>query len=132
MHILDNEMSAEYKLAIEKNEVNFQLVPPHDHRWNIVEKTIKVFKDHFVLVICGVDIKFPLQLGDRNLPQAEHQLNRLPKSTVDPSKSTFEVMWGKHDYNANPFTSLDVAVEMHVMPSKRKTWESHTKVGYST
>ena len=51
-----------------------------------------IVADHFVLVLCGVDIKFTLQLGDRNLPQAEHQLNLLPKSTVDPSKSTFEVM----------------------------------------
>ena len=40
MNILDNEISAEYKLAIEKNEVNFQLVPPHDHIRNISEKSI--------------------------------------------------------------------------------------------
>ena len=53
MHILDNEISAEYKLTIEQNEVNFQLVPPHDDRRNIAEKSIQVFKDQFVSVLCG-------------------------------------------------------------------------------
>ena len=127
---MDNEISAEYKRAIEENEVNFQLVPPHDHRRNIAEKAIQVFKDHFVSVLCGADVNFPLQLWDRILPQAEHQLNLLRKSRVNPSKSSFEVMNGKHDYNANPFAPLGVAVEMHVMPNKRRTWESHTKAGY--
>ena len=44
--------------------------------------------------------------------------------------SSFEIMNGKHDYNANPFAFLGVAVEMHVMPSKRRKWESRTKSGY--
>ena len=120
MHILDNEISAEYKLAVEKNEVNFQLVSPHDHRLNIVEKAIQVFKDPFVLVLCGANIQFPLQLWDRILSQAEHQLNLLHKSRVDPSKSSFEIMQGKHDYNVNPFAPLGVAGEMHMMLDKRK------------
>ena len=38
MHILDNEISAEYKLAIETNQVNFKLVTSYDHRRNITEK----------------------------------------------------------------------------------------------
>jgi hypothetical protein len=52
MHILDNEISAEYKLAVEKNGMKFQLVPPHDHSRNIAEKEIQVFKDHFVSALC--------------------------------------------------------------------------------
>ena len=62
MHILDNEISPEYKLAIEMNEVNTQLVPPHYHRHNIAEKSMQVFTNHFVSVLCGADVKFPLQL----------------------------------------------------------------------
>ena len=120
MHILDNECSAEFKEKILENEMEYQLVPPHDHRRNIAEKAIQVFKDHFVSVLCGTDDKFPLKLWCRILRQAEHQLNMLRISRVDPSKSSFEIMNGSHDYNANPFAPLGCKVEIHVVPNKRK------------
>ena len=52
MHILDNKCSAEFKAAIKKNDMKYQLVPPHGHRRNTAEKTIQSFKDHFVVVSC--------------------------------------------------------------------------------
>ena len=130
MHILDNEISQEFKNAIKANQMKFQLVPPNDHRRNIAEKAIQVFKDHFIAVLCGTDVSFPMQLWCQILRQAEHQLNLLRKSRVDPSKSAFEILHGKHDYNAHPFAPLGSAVELHVMPSKRKTWGEHTKSGF--
>ena len=48
----------------------------------------------------------------------------------DATKSSFEVLYGKHDYNANPFAILGSAVEAHVMSNKRKTFEAHTKAGF--
>ena len=63
MHILDNEISAGYKEAIRKNGMKYQLVPPNDHRRNSPEKTIQVFKDHFIAVLCGTDINFPCVSG---------------------------------------------------------------------
>ena len=39
-------------------------------------------------------------------------------------------MYGPHDYNAHPFAILGCAVELHVMPGNRKSWEPHTKTGY--
>ena len=30
-HILDNECSADFKATIKKNNMTYQLVPPHDH-----------------------------------------------------------------------------------------------------
>ena len=85
MHILDNEILQEYKEAIEENGMKFQLVPPNDHRRNIAKKAIQVFKDHFISVLCGTDITFPLRLWCQILRQAEHQLNMLRTSRVDPS-----------------------------------------------
>ena len=72
MHILNNEISTEYKLAFEKNEVNFKLVSPYDHRCNIAEKSVQISNDNFVSILCGTGIKFPLQLWDIILPQAGH------------------------------------------------------------
>ena len=39
-HILDNECSTDFKAAIAKNRMTYQLVPPNDHRRNIAEKAI--------------------------------------------------------------------------------------------
>ena len=97
MHILDNKISAGYKEAIKKNGMEYQLVPPNDHRRYAHEKAIQVFKDHFIAVLCGNDINFPMRLWCRLLPQPEHQLNLLCKSRVDPTESTFEVLCGPHD-----------------------------------
>ena len=83
MNILDNECSAEYKEAIKSNNMTHQLVPPNDHRRNIAEKAIQVFKDHFVSVLCGTAVDFPMHLWCRLLRQAEHQLNMLRKSRVE-------------------------------------------------
>jgi hypothetical protein len=59
MHILDNECSAEFKERIKSNNMQYQLVPPHDHRRNIAEKAIQVFKAHFISILCGADKSFP-------------------------------------------------------------------------
>jgi hypothetical protein len=80
LHILDNECSADMKETINSNKMEFQLVPPHDHRRNQAKKAIQTFKDHFVAILCGADKSFPLHLWDRLLPQAEHTLNMLQPS----------------------------------------------------
>ncbi len=50
MHILDNECSAKFKERIKSNNMKCQLVPSHDHRRNIAEKAIQVFKAHFISI----------------------------------------------------------------------------------
>ncbi len=67
MHIPDNECSAEFKERIKSNNMKYQFVPPHDHRRNIAEKAIHVFKAHFISILCGADKSFPLHLWDRLL-----------------------------------------------------------------
>ena len=94
LHILDNECSNKSKEAIRKNVGNYQLVPPHDHRRNVAEKAIQVFKDHFISVLCGTDTSFPVCLWCRLLRQSEHQLNMLRTSRVDNSRSAFEIIGG--------------------------------------
>ena len=88
------------------------------------------FVRHFISVLCGTGVSFPIQLWCQILCQAEHQLNQLRRSRVDPSKSVFEILHGKQVYNAHPFAPLGSAVELHVTPSKQKTWEEHTMSGF--
>jgi hypothetical protein len=100
----------------------YQLVPPHDHRRNIAEKAIQVFKAHFIGILCGADESFPLHLWDRLLEQAIHTLNMLRTSKMTPTVSAYAYLWGKHDYNANPFAPLGCKVEAHVTPGTREKW----------
>ena len=55
---------------------------------------------------------------------------KKPKSRADPSISVFEHMYGKHNFDVHPWAVLGCAVELHVMPQNRKTWEAHTKPGF--
>ena len=77
MHLLDSKCSAKFKQRIKSNNMKFQIVHPHDHRRNIAEKVIQVFKAHFISILCGMDKSFPIHLWDRLLGQAEHTLNML-------------------------------------------------------
>jgi hypothetical protein len=129
-HILDNELSNDFKEAIKTNNVTYQLVPPHDHRRNKAEKAIQTFKDHFVAILCGADTSFPLNLWDLLLRQAEHTLNMLRPSRMTPTVSAYTYLWGQHDYNANPFAPLGCKVESHLVPGIRETWAPHTASGY--
>ena len=49
--VLGYRISAECRLEIKKASMNFQIVPPDDHRRNLAEKKIQTCKDHFIGVM---------------------------------------------------------------------------------
>jgi hypothetical protein len=54
------------------------------HHHNAAERAIRTFKNHFVAILCGADVKFPLHLWDRLLPQATASLNLLRNLRLNP------------------------------------------------
>ncbi len=54
----------------------------------------------------------------------------LQSARVTPNVSAYAYLWGQHDFNVNPFTSLGCKVEAHIKPSVRETWAAHTASGY--
>jgi hypothetical protein len=96
--------------------MKYQLVPPNDHRQNIAETAIKIFKACFISILCECDKSFPLHLWDRLLPQAEHTLNMLQPVRMTPFVSAYTYLLGQHDYNANLFAPLGCKVEAQVTP----------------
>jgi hypothetical protein len=122
LHILDNECSQDFKATIHLNKMMLQLVPPHNHQQNLVEKAIQTFEDHFIATLCGANKSFPLNLWDRLLPQAKHTLNMLQPSQMTPTISAYAYLWKQHDCNANPFAYL--------VPSNHETWAPHTASGF--
>ncbi len=86
-HILDNEISDNFKSTIKEHGAEYKLVPPGEHRRNIAERAIQTWKNHFVGVLTGLHGSFPMHLWCRIIPQAEMQLNLLRNSTIAPNVS---------------------------------------------
>ncbi len=50
------------QMAIKKNGLTYKLVPPGEHRRNAAERAIQTAKNHFVSVIMGVHVSFPMSI----------------------------------------------------------------------
>ena len=130
-HRLDNKASAVYKECIRHNSMIHDLVPPDNHRSNLAERAIQTFKHHFISILSGVGDKFPLSLWCALLKQTELTVNLLRQSNVVPKILAFAHVHGQHDYIKKPFMPIGCAVQVHVKPTNRRTWDTHTEAGYN-
>jgi hypothetical protein len=130
LQTLNYEASAALKHFFTANDVEYQLVPPHCHRRNAAERSIRTFKEHFVAGLSSVDPTFPLNLWDRLLPQAEITLNLLRTSRLHPQLSAAAHFHGLVDYNKTAFAPPGCKIIVHEKPGKRRTWAPHGQHGY--
>ncbi len=128
-HLLDNKASAAYKAEIKKN-CTIQLVPPDNHRRNLGERAIQTFKNHFKVVLAGLDDNFPMRLWDRLLPQRILTLNLLHQSNVAPTVSAYQYVHGAFDYNRMPLGPMGCAVQVHKSYERRGTWADNAIDGW--
>ncbi len=78
-----------------------------------------------------MDDKFPLSLWCALLEQTELTVNLLWQSNVVPKISAFAHVHGQHDYMKKPFAPIGCTVQVHVKPTNRRTWDTHTEAGYN-
>jgi hypothetical protein len=120
LQILDNKASAAYKEASTfKWNLKFQLVPPDMHSWNRAEHTIRMFKDHFLAILAGVDSAFLPYLWGLLLLQAEHTLNLLHQVMLNPRISVWGFFQGPFDFNKMPLGPVGCCILIHAKPA---TW----------
>jgi hypothetical protein len=93
-----------------------ELVPPNCHRRNIAKWAIQTFKNHFVLILSGVDDRFPLSLWCHLVHPAELTVNLLRQSNVTSKVSSYAHVHGQHNYMTRPFAPLRCAVMAHIKP----------------
>ena len=128
---MDNEASAEYKKVITITwQAKFQLVPPDMHRRNKTERMIGTFKNHLLSIIAGVGKKYPPNLWDLLLPQAELTINLLRQANLNPKISAWDYFNGPFDFNKTPLAPAGCRVLMHAKPSTCKSWDYRTEEGY--
>jgi hypothetical protein len=129
-HQLDNKASKAYKQCICQNGMMHELVPPDNHRSNLAEQAIQTFKHHFISILSGVDDKFPLSLWCALLKQTKLTVNLLRQSNVVPKISAFAHIHSHHNLK-KLFALIGCAVQVHVKPKNRRTWDTHTKAGFN-
>ena len=78
-HIMDREASTVVELDITTMDINYQLVPPSNHRDNNSERAMQTFRKNFIYGICSVDEIFHIKLWDRLLHKETINLNLLRK-----------------------------------------------------
>ena len=123
MWVLDNEISTDLQAAFEKNDTNFQLVPPNSHQRNLAERAIQTWKNHFKAGMATTDPKFPLSEWDRLIHQANITINLLRTSRSNPALSAYSYVFGKFDFSATPLAPPGTKVISYIDPKVRKTWE---------
>ncbi len=97
-HVLDKECLAAMKACIKENDMDYDFVPPGQHRQNQAERAIQTLKAHFISILAGVEDKFPLLLWYHLLEPTECTLNLLCQSKVVPKILAFAHVYSTHDY----------------------------------
>ena len=113
VHKIDNECSKSLKEIMDNDELEYQLVPPHVHRRNLIERAFKTFKDHFIAGLATIDPKFPMILWCRLLPQATMTLNMMRQPRFHSSLSDYQELMRVFDYNKTPIVLVGVKVIIH-------------------
>jgi hypothetical protein len=130
LYIMDNEASNELKQALAKNDLAYQLVPPHLHRRNAAERAIRTFKSHLLACLATCDPDFPISEWDRLLFQVELTLNLLRSSRVNPRLSAYAYLHGNFDFNKTPLAPFGTRVIVHLKPDQRPSWAYHGEEGW--
>ena len=121
LHILDNESSSSQNQGFLKNDINYQLVPPHLHIQNTSKRDMQALKQHFIICLCTDNPKYPAREWDCLLPQKTTTLNTLHNCHFNTKLSAYAGLHGMFDYNKTPLDPLGTIVLV-----RKKTTNCHT------
>ena len=129
---LDNEIFKDHLNLLEEVGLKVQLVPPYEHRQNLVERAIQTYKNYFVASLSGTDPSFLLILWDSLIPQANITINLLRSLQINPKLLAYAQIFGQFDYNATPLAPPGCKCIVHDKPTVRKTSVVHRTKAYYT
>ena len=127
---MDNEISLSLLNAFEKENINYQLVPPHIHRRNAAERTINTWKNHFIAGLSSIHPEFPLLEWDRLTEQGMMTQIFLRNTRTNPKLSSWEYIFGRYDYRATPMAPPGIKMVIHEKPSQRGSLDPLGIVGF--
>ena len=129
---LDNETSKSLEVFLRTvAHVTIQYVPPNNKRTNKAERMIRAWKNHFISALHTVDPRFPSQLWDELLPQADDTYNMLHPWAPSPHLSAYEGFHNKkYDFASHPIAPVGTHVVIHETPDQRQSWAAHGLDGF--
>ncbi len=130
LSVMDNQATKHSKQFLTKNECRLQLVEPHNHCVNAVERAIQTFKDAFIVALATTDSNFTLQIWDKIIPQVQDMLNMMRASRVDPTRSAYEVLNGPYDWNWYPLAPLGCKAVVYEDGDTCGSWASQGVDGW--
>ncbi len=87
IHTFNNKALEAFKQYIQDQQMQYKLFPPGNHQRNQAVRAIQTFKVHFILILAGINNKFPLSLWCHLLKPIKLTLNLLCQSKVAPKIS---------------------------------------------
>ena len=127
---LDNESPKLLQYDMGKNQIQWQLVPPGNHRINAAERHIRTFKNHFISILAGTDTDFPLHLWDKLIRHTCITINLLRNSHRNPHLSGEAHLNGNFDYNTTPLAPPGKKLVAFEPSDKRNIWVTHGTLGW--
>jgi hypothetical protein len=122
INIMDNHATKHIKAFLTEQQCKLQLVEPHNHRMNAVERATQAFKDAFIAVLATTNSDFPLQLWDKIMPQVQDTLNLMRASWVNPAISVYELLNGLYDTNQYHLALLGCKAVVYKDGNTRQAW----------
>ena len=130
LNIMDNEASTSVKRYITNANVNYQLVETNNHRVNVAEHAIRMFKNHFGEGLSSAHLKFPMYLWYELLPQAFVALNLLLTSRTCPKIYAYAHLHGTYNFDTTPLAPLVVRALLYNDPNHCVSYGVHGDEAY--
>ena len=111
-------------------EIDLQLAPPHMHRRNAAERTIRTCKNHFIAGFSTTDPDLPIRKWDQLLSQCVITLNLLRNSRVNPDLSEYAYLFGPYDFNKSPMAPPRTRVIVNYKPDNCTSWGHNSTPGW--
>ena len=108
---------------MKQERVGFQLTPVGIQRHNNIERSIKNFKNPFIVVICATLLNYSLHLWDKLLHHAILTLTILRLVCINLKLSAQARVHGALNYQITPIASSGINVLAHVRLEGRKSWD---------
>ena len=128
---MDNEASRDLNDVLVKEHINYQLMPPHIRRANLAERTIRIFRNHFLAGLASVNPSFPLSEWNRLIQHAITSLNLLRSARANPKLSSYAYLFGQYDWNETPMVPPGTKVLAHDKPDNRRSWALYGEKGWT-
>ena len=134
LHRIDHETSSDLIKAIKERKLQYEIMPPANHRQNPAERAIGIYKSHFISIINGLDKGFPAGGWDLLIPQVNMTLNMLRTCSVNTAHSAYSYIHGTFDFDAHPLAPLGCRTIVHQRRvhngGSRGGWGNKGKTGF--